>query len=138
MIVIQSEKFLKIWSWMTRMSVNGVSIMFLIVVDDKESKVLVNHEKIHAQQWWEIFIPTLIATLLWHPNSWWVYIIPPFLFLIIYISNYLLNRIKMKHMYAYKNILMEKEAYFHQSQLNYLDQRTRFKWVTFIGRKIFL
>ncbi|MGY3054542.1 hypothetical protein ACVWYG_002749 [Pedobacter sp. UYEF25] len=75
----------------------------------KNNKVLINHENIHLRQQLELFI------------------LP---FYVLYLSNYLINRLKYKgHYEAYKNIIFEKEAFHNERDLAYLSKRKWFGWM---------
>ena len=78
----------------------------------KQDKILINHETIHIWQQIELLV------------------LP---FYMLYLLNYLYNRIKYKgHYQAYINIVFEKEAYKNESHLDYLKDRRWFSWVTFL------
>jgi len=71
---------------------------------------IINHETIHFHQ----AIETLVLP-----------------FYIIYVINYLLNLLKYKnHNTAYKNILAEKEAFSNDSNLDYLETRKKYCWLS--------
>ena len=69
----------------------------------RKDKVLMQHERIHIRQQIELlFIP----------------------FYIIYIANWLINRIRYKDAdLAYKNIIFEREAFACEKTKKYLDSR---------------
>lgn len=69
----------------------------------------INHESIHTKQGWE---------LLWIGFYLW-YMIEYLIRLIIYRDSHT----------AYRNISFEREAYFNQSDLSYLDRRKHYSWV---------
>lgn len=109
------------WDWMLRLAsrINGFEVAgieyipFVIVVNDKSNKILINHETIHYQQ--------MLETAMLG-------------FYFIYAGHYLWNRLmrKMNHHDAYVNICFEREAYGNQHNLKYLQKRKRFIW-----RKLF-
>lgn len=74
---------------------------------DMQNPVLINHELIHHEQVKEL---------------------TPFLFLPIYLGNYVFNlfRYKFDKDKAYRNILLEKEAYTHEKNLTYRQNRKRY------------
>jgi len=87
--------------------VGGIALFPFIFIksslDSERKKVLINHERIHLRQQLEMLL------------------IP---FYIIYIFNYLINLIKYKkHSVAYRNIIFEIEAFKHERDLNYLNNR---------------
>ncbi len=70
---------------------------------DKQNLVVLNHEKIHLRQQLELGI------------------LP---FYVLYLANYLVNRFLYScHDQAYRNICFEREAYCHESDLSYLQNR---------------
>ncbi|WP_412466695.1 hypothetical protein [Pedobacter sp. KLB.chiD] len=78
----------------------------------KNDQEIINHEKIHLRQQLELLI---------------------FPFYILYLINYLINIIRYKeHDLAYRNIVFEKEAYQHETDLNYLKNGNWYGW---IGKK---
>ncbi|TCD02322.1 hypothetical protein EZ449_18345 [Pedobacter frigidisoli] len=75
----------------------------------KNDKEILNHEKIHLRQQLELLI---------------------FPFYLFYLINYLINLVRFKnHDTAYRNIIFEKEAYQHDSNLNYLKNGSWYGWV---------
>lgn len=67
-----------------------------------------NHEAIHWKQWKELL---LIGFILW------------------YFLEFLVKWIKYKDfMDAYMNISLEREAYFHENDLDYLKKRKTFSY----------
>ena len=79
---------------------------------DMQNKVLINHELIHHEQVKEL---------------------TPFLFLPLYLGNYLINLFKYKFNtdLAYRNILFEKEAYTHERDLTYRQNRKRYAFFNY-------
>ncbi|PWS28264.1 hypothetical protein DHW03_10385 [Pedobacter yonginense] len=70
---------------------------------------IINHEKIHLRQQLELLV------------------VP---FYVLYLLNYLVNRLKYgDHHLAYRNIIFEKEAYNHESDLSYLQKGSWFGWL---------
>ena len=93
---------------MRRMRRAGITIFPFILIDQRfrTDAVLLNHEKIHIRQQLELLVL-------------------PFYFL--YLGNYLINLIRYRnHHKAYRNIIFEKEAYRHESNLSYLGKRRLF------------
>lgn len=91
--------------------VGGITIypFILIKSSDYDNLVLINHEKIHIRQQLELLV---------------------FPFYLIYFSHYLYNLGKFKnHKLAYRNIIFEKEAFKHDTDLKYLDKRKLFGFV---------
>lgn len=86
---------------------------FLLVKDKLFSKDLIfmNHEQIHAVQQKELLI---------------------ILFYIWYGIDYLIQFFKYRsHHKAYRNIVFEREAYFHESDQEYLKNRRLFSFLKF-------
>lgn len=77
---------------------------------DMQNKTLINHELIHHEQLKEL---------------------TPFLFLPIYLGNYLFNLFKYKfdRDLAYRNIRLEKEAYQNEKNHEYRKNRKRYAWL---------
>lgn len=79
----------------------------------KTDKIIINHEKIHLRQQLEMLI------------------LP---FYIIYLLNYSVNLLYYrKHDLAYRNISFEREAYSHDSNLDYLSKRKFWAWLCFVA-----
>lgn len=74
------------------------------------SHIFVNHEKIHEKQQMELLI------------------IP---FLIWYLIEYLLLRLKYAHDKAYRNIVFEREAYAMDNDLCYIENRKPWAFLKF-------
>ncbi len=70
---------------------------------------MINHEKIHLRQQLELLV---------------------FPFYILYFFNYLINLFKYKnHDRAYRNIIFEREAYDHETNLDYLKNGHWYGWI---------
>lgn len=86
--------------------VAGMAIFPFIFVSKKhylDDEILINHEKIHLRQQLE----TLIVP-----------------FYVLYISNYVFNLFKYRnHDEAYMNLYFEREAFWNESDLDYLKNR---------------
>ena len=98
-----------------KLHVNGMTLFPFILINNKElleDKIFINHEHIHLRQQLELAI------------------LP---FYILYLLNYLLNRIKYKdHYNAYRNICFEREAYSNEKDLMYLRKRKLFRWLRYL------
>lgn len=94
--------------------VNAMAIWPIILVrniETKESIVTINHEKIHIRQQVELLV------------------LP---FYILYLFYYLKYRILgHSHIQSYYLIPFEKEAYHHESDLEYLSNRKWLAWLAF-------
>ncbi|NAS31552.1 hypothetical protein GTQ40_11260 [Flavobacteriaceae bacterium R38] len=81
----------------------------------KNDPVLLNHERIHLKQQLELFI------------------LP---FYILYLCEWIVGLYKYRNWYkAYKNISFEREAYLHEENLNYLDNRQKWSFLRYISVK---
>lgn len=86
--------------------------VFIADKDDKLNKVFINHEKIHIRQQLELLI---LPFYLW------------------YFVEYLFRLIQYKdRKQAYFNISFEREAYKNEKDLNYLKQRSFWKFLNYI------
>lgn len=112
-IVIYSDKILKFISLL--FPVGGIFIFPFIILRKKYKilpigKVIINHESIHFQQCLE----TLILG-----------------FYLIYPIEFLIKLIKYKNISeAYLNIGFEKEAFDNEDNLNYLQTRKKYSWLS--------
>ena len=85
--------------------------VFLTNKDDKLNAVFINHEKIHIRQQLELLI------------------LP---FYIWYLMEYLIRLFQYKdRKQAYYNISFEREAYENEKNLNYLKQRSFWKFLKY-------
>lgn len=86
---------------------------FIILKEDrlKGDAVLINHEKIHLQQQRELLV------------------IP---FYVLYILEWLIRTAIYLDAYrAYQNLSFEREAFAHEKDLTYLDDRTPYHFINF-------
>ena len=80
--------------------------------DLKNDAQLIRHETIHLMQELELLI------------------VP---FYMLYLANYLVNLVKYQdHEKAYRLIIFEREAYAHEADSGYLNQRRFWGWLKFI------
>ncbi|MGB5666486.1 MAG: hypothetical protein WBM53_06545 [Maribacter sp.] len=93
----------------------GLSLWpFIFLKNDslKEDIVLINHEKIHLQQQKELLIV---------------------LFYIFYIIEWIFRTVFYFNSYkAYQNISFEREAYYHEKNLDYLNDRKAFSFIKYL------
>ena len=91
-----------------------------------------NHESIHAKQYVEIGILSLLLLLpLIFNGLWWLWLLlSVFAFYILYVIEWLI-RLFMKGN-AYHNISFEREAYSNQKNLDYLKERKWFVWIKYL------
>ena len=84
----------------------GLTIFPFILLKNKNLKydeVLMNHERIHLRQQLELLV------------------LP---FFLIYLTEFMIRLIQYRHWHrAYKNISFEREAYFKEKDLEYLQSR---------------
>jgi hypothetical protein len=86
--------------------------VFISNKNDKVNEVFINHEKIHIRQQLELFI------------------VP---FYIWYIMEYLYRLIQYRDkMKAYYSISFEREAYANEKDLNYLKQRSLWRFLKYL------
>jgi len=97
-----------------RIGIRGIALVFVIIVStqkEKQDKVLINHEKIHLKQQWEMLVL---------PFFFW------------YIAEYIINRIKgMDDRAAYRAISFEREAKENERNLLYLSVRRFWAWINY-------
>lgn len=107
-----SPLFLRIFTNNFATAISIWPFIFLKHKNQKNDAVLINHEKIHLQQQAELLII---------PFYFW------------YLLEYLFYRLKgyKKHA-AYHSISFEKEAYKHESDLSYLNNRKFFGFIDFM------
>ncbi|NHN25389.1 hypothetical protein FIA58_006850 [Flavobacterium jejuense] len=85
--------------------------IILLHKKDKQNEVLVNHEKIHIRQQFELLV---------------------FPFFVWYFIEFFIRFLKHKNWNtAYRNISFEREAYSHEKDLNYLKKRSFWSWVKY-------
>jgi hypothetical protein len=94
---------------LSKLKINGITLfpfIFIRKLEDKDNKILINHEKIHLRQQVELCIV---------------------FFYIWYLVEYYYWLIKLKKPYdAYRRISFEREAYENDDNLNYLSKRKVF------------
>ena len=93
----------------------GITLFPFVIVSEKDLKqnsVMINHEKIHIRQQLELLI---LPFFIWYGVE--------FLFrLIIYRDRNI----------AYRNISFEREAYANEKDLNYLKQRSFWRFLKYV------
>jgi len=96
-------------------------------------KTTLNHERIHIVQQAEIIVVSIlllfIVNLFVDISMWWAFL-SPFVPAVIYATDFGWHRIKMRfsHDKSYYRTRVEREAYAHESNLNYLRERIPFRW----------
>lgn len=83
--------------------------------------IVINHEKIHTEQMKDFALPFFFFKPL-------QIIIGGIIFYIIYFLNWLINLIIMPDK-AYRNICFEKEAYNHEKDMEYIENRKHFQFL---------
>jgi hypothetical protein len=94
--------------WLKKLGVAGLTLWpFIFIADTKRinDEVLLNHERIHLRQQFELLV------------------LP---FYILYLLEYGYHRLSKSHFAAYKAISFEREAYANETNLDYLANRSRF------------
>ena len=94
---------------------HGLTIFPFVLIkysSDQNNWVLMNHEKIHLRQQRELL---LLPFFIW------------------YLIEYIFRLFQYKsHNLAYRNISFEREAYANESNLNYLQKRSLWKFVAYL------
>lgn len=104
-----------VYKYLTPRGFRGVTFFPFVILangDDALNKVFINHEKIHLRQQLELLI------------------LP---FYVWYVIEFLMRWIMIKDKnVAYRNISFEKEAYTNEKDLNYVKQRSFWKFLRYI------
>lgn len=114
-------------------SINICGILF--TKRDNVSEITINHEKIHSKQIFELLV---IFFYLWYVIEWFIRFIPmrgfksywqksnkKGLFKLMYVLGEISHN-------AYRKIGFEKEAYSNQFNFNYLNTRSKYKFIKYI------
>ena len=103
-----------------------------VKIDD----VTMNHESVHAKQYVEVGILSLILLMpLVFNGLWWLWLLlSVFAFYILYVIEWFVKLFvyKFDKRKAYRNASFEREAYNNEKDLSYLDNRKRFAWIKYI------
>ena len=94
------------------------------------------HEAVHGEQQKEMLgvAVVLVALLFAAGCGWWSLLALP-LFFWWYVMEWLVRSIQYKNFHTgYKNISFEREAYFFQGDVGYLERRKRWSWVRWLRR----
>ena len=104
-----------VFKYLTPRGFRGLTLfpfVFMADKDDKLNVVFINHEKIHIRQQLELLI------------------LP---FYIWYFLEFLVRLFQYKDKFeAYKNISFEREAYSNEKDLNYLKQRSFWRFLKYL------
>lgn len=97
------------------LDISGITLFPFIILRDKQliyNKRIMNHERIHIRQQAELLV------------------LP---FYVLYLIEFGIGFIKYKNrLTAYKNISFEREAFKHDSDLNYLSERKWWTWINYL------
>lgn len=119
-------------------SVVAISLFPFVIYKNKYLKTnsdTHNHESIHIMQQMECGLVGMIIYFLSGLvfNNWLISLPVLFLFGILYLFFFLINRFRFKNWdEAYENIPFEKEAYRNSNRSVYLGLRKPFAWVNYI------
>ena len=98
--------------WLSKIApieIGASTLGFVVISRDEMSEITRNHETIHFQQ----YLETLFVG-----------------FLLLYLWDWLKGLVIHKSgQIAYYSIRAEQEAYLNDNNLNYLQERDRFKWL---------
>lgn len=104
-----------VFKYLTPRGFRGLTLFPFVFMADKEDKlnvVFINHEKIHIRQQLELLV------------------LP---FYIWYFLEFLVRWFQYKNTFeAYKNISFEREAYSNEKDLNYLKQRSFWRFLKYL------
>jgi hypothetical protein len=109
-IFVEHSQLPIVLSIVAPISIEAITLGFIVFSRGEMSETTKRHETIHYQQ----FIETLFIG-----------------FLFIYLFDYVYNRfvLGMDSHDAYFNLRAEQEAYRHDSDETYLDNRKRYEWL---------
>jgi len=106
-VVIVSPFFTKLVSIF--IDVHAITLFPFIISKEKMDDITLNHEKIHIAQQKELLV---------------------IFFYLLYVYYFIENYLFYKDIHtAYMMISFEREAYEHDSDLSYLSNRKRFRWL---------
>lgn len=112
---------------------------FLFSKDNTLDEIDINHEAIHTEQIKELALVGLLLVLLIDiifNVPLWCYLFGISLFYIWYGIEYIFVRFfHKKQNDGYHDVSLEEEAYINEFDLNYLDNRKHFNWISFIKPK---
>ena len=96
-------------------------------------EVAERHENIHGRQQIEMLIVGIVlATGLYFVIGWWCLLALP-IFFWWYLIEYVLRSI-FGTGDAYRKILVEREAYANEHDMDYLKHRKPFAWLTYVNK----
>lgn len=101
----------------------------------------INHESIHGYQQIEVTIVSfliLLAMIVVFGWSWWLLLLSIPTFYIWYVIEYIVRFIIYPYRKeAYRNISFEQEAFLHEGDFTYLNNRKLFSWIKYIPQKTY-
>jgi hypothetical protein len=111
-------------------AINLFGVLF-VKNNAKIDDVTINHEGIHSKQFIELMILFAVATVF---IRWWLPLFSPLFFYAWYVIEWLVHLIRFRSTYiAYRRISFEREAYTHQTNINYLSKRELFSFFEYMG-----
>ena len=131
MIIIEN-KFIPFGEY-TTMNLFGI----LFTKRDKLSDKIINHEKIHTIQIFElaivgIFLVFILNAFIYLPI--WTFLLGIPFFYIWYACEYIFVRFfHKKQNDGYHDISLEEEAYANEDNLSYLEDRLPFNWIDYLA-----
>ncbi len=98
-----------------------------------------NHESIHLRQQFEVMVVAafVMTVLCFTILSWWWMFAFPFVYYLLYCTEYVVRIAVHGKEEAYCNISFEQEAIMNEKDFYYLKNRKRFAWVKYIGKKTY-
>lgn len=118
----------------------AITIFPFIFTRVKElERYVIYHETIHLHQQAEVLIASFLIilslVLFFHISPWWL-LLSLGVYYALYGLEYLIRLLIYRNLNeAYKNISFEQEAYKHQWDYGYLEERNCFAWVSFLTKK---
>lgn len=107
---------------------------------DDNMNIVLNHEYVHHSQQKEMmFVGLVVAIILFAVGcGWWSSLAVPS-FYWWYIAEYFIRFVAygFSHQEAYRNISFEQEAYSHQGEESYIENRKHFGWLRYIPEKMY-
>jgi len=108
-----------VWPWfhkyITMSGTRAITLWPLVIMRDETGRQdhrLVRHERIHLRQQLEMLI---IFFYLW------------------YVTEFLIRLLRHRHVHtSYLALSMEREAYAHESDPDYLDNRRFYAWLSYL------
>lgn len=107
----ENSKLPKVLSYFAPIEIGAISLFGFVFSRGEMSEQTKRHEVIHFQQQIETGMIGFLIIYLWdYAKNLWIH--------------------KMDGPTAYRNLRAEKEAYFWDADENYLENRTRWSWLT--------